>query len=514
MTTFDRQPVPGLTISIPGWRSQVLQLTYLRATAVFVGLVLAIRLVVLFVADYNLNPEEAQYWSWSQDLAFGYFSKPPMIAWLIAGTAGFFGDNEAAIRLAAPLLHALTALAVYALARALYDARVGFWSVLVYTSAPAVWFSSGLMTTDVPLLLFWSLALLALHRTLASGSLVWAAALGAAIGLGFMSKYAMIYFIIASSLFLCISWRDSWFLWSRQHLVTMLIAVLVSLPNIVWNLEHGLVTLQHTAANAHWGSDRFNPEELLEFVAAQLGVFGPLLFCALIWGLITLRRRLKDRADLYLICFIVPILGIAMLQAFISRAHANWAAPAYVAASILVVVWIMRVPRAFWIVPASVAAHTLLGLALCTMILSPALVHALGGDNAFKQVRGWEEMGAAVAEMRSSGYQDKSYTAVLTDDRFIHTELLYYARPHQQPLVIWNDKASAQNHFELTAPFAADLGSIVLFVTERSEAEAAGILSQFQEHRLVNMLEIPIGGGKFRVIRLFALEDYRSPSHE
>lgn len=514
MTTFDGRPVPGPAVPIPSWRSWGLRLSYFQAAALLVGLLLAVRLVILFIADYNLNPDEAQYWSWSQDLAFGYFSKPPMIAWLIAITTGLFGNGEAAIRLAAPVLHAATALLVFALAQSLYDARIAFWSALVYVTAPAVWFSSGLITTDVPLLLFWCLALLALHRTLLTRSMAWAAVLGAAIGLGMMSKYAMIYFIICGGLYFGVSRGNSWFLWSRQGLVAALIAALLLLPNILWNFQHGLATLGHTAANAHWGGDRFNPDELLEFVGAQLAVFGPLLFCALIWGVITLRQRLQSRADTYLACFVLPILAIAMLQAFISRAHANWAAPAYVAASILVVVWLMRAIRIWWAVPASVAIHTVLGLLLCGLILSPGLVHAFGRDDAFQQVRGWDTMGAAVVQTARNGYGGRPYSAILTDDRFIHTALLYYARPHQQPLVTWNRNEIAQNHYELTVPFKPTLGATVLLTTPHSEADAAEILSQFQEHRLLETLEIPIGGSMIRPIRLFALQGYRGNGDE
>ena len=47
------------------------------------GLVLAIsawRIVVLFGQAPNLSFDEAQYWAWSQDFAFGYYSKPPLVA--------------------------------------------------------------------------------------------------------------------------------------------------------------------------------------------------------------------------------------------------------------------------------------------------------------------------------------------------------------------------------------------------------------------------------------------------
>ena len=65
-----------------------------------------LRLLWLALQPADLYPDEAQYWIWSQQLAFGYYSKPPLVAWLIRLTTGLFGDSEFAIRLSAPLLHA------------------------------------------------------------------------------------------------------------------------------------------------------------------------------------------------------------------------------------------------------------------------------------------------------------------------------------------------------------------------------------------------------------------------
>ena len=69
----------------------------------------AARLVWLAVQPADLYPVEAQYWFWSLHPALGYYSKPPLIAWLIALTTSLFGDSEFAIRLSAPLLHAIAA---------------------------------------------------------------------------------------------------------------------------------------------------------------------------------------------------------------------------------------------------------------------------------------------------------------------------------------------------------------------------------------------------------------------
>ena len=54
--------------------------------------------------------DEAQYWSWSRDLAFGYFSKPPLLAWLIAAVTHVCGDAEICVRSPRRSVHLARAL--------------------------------------------------------------------------------------------------------------------------------------------------------------------------------------------------------------------------------------------------------------------------------------------------------------------------------------------------------------------------------------------------------------------
>ena len=94
---------------------------YAAWTLVGVAAITALRLLWLALQPADLFPDEAQYWVWSQQLALGYYSKPPLVAWLIAATTRLFGDSEFAVRLSAPLLHAGAAFFVYGIGARLYD---------------------------------------------------------------------------------------------------------------------------------------------------------------------------------------------------------------------------------------------------------------------------------------------------------------------------------------------------------------------------------------------------------
>ena len=108
-----------------------------RLSLTIVGAITLVRLFVLLVTPLQLYPDEAQYWWWAQSPDWGYFSKPPLIAWLIWLTTRL-SDAEWAIRPASPLLHAGTALVIFGIGRLAYDARVSFWSALAYITLPGI----------------------------------------------------------------------------------------------------------------------------------------------------------------------------------------------------------------------------------------------------------------------------------------------------------------------------------------------------------------------------------------
>jgi 4-amino-4-deoxy-L-arabinose transferase-like glycosyltransferase len=163
-----------------------------------IGAITAARLLWLGFQTAGLYPDEAQYWFWSRHLALGYYSKPPLVAWLIALTTGLLGDGEFAVRLSAPLLHAAAAGFVYAIGTRLYDRRIGYWSALAYATLPGVSLSAFLISTDAVLLPCWAAALYAFIRARERDATGWWAATGIAVGLGLLAKYAMGYWLLSA----------------------------------------------------------------------------------------------------------------------------------------------------------------------------------------------------------------------------------------------------------------------------------------------------------------------------
>jgi hypothetical protein len=432
---------------------------YAAWTLIGVAAITALRLVWLALQPADLFPDEAQYWVWSQQLALGYYSKPPLVAWLIASTTGLFGDSEFAVRLSAPLLHAGAAVFVYGIGARLYNERVGLWSALTYASLPGVSVSAFIISTDAPLMLFWAAALYAFVRA-REGGWRWWIAVGLAAGLGLLAKYAMAYWLLSALGFVLV------FPAERRHLRPLLaaigIALLIYSPNFWWNWSNGFVSYLHTRDNAALSGPLFHPDEFLEFVASQFGVFGPLLFAGLILLIATWRGLAEPRARL-LAAFTLPTLGMMLGVSLLSRAHANWAAPIYVAATVLVVAWALQ---RGWrrLIAVSIALH----LAAAGMLFTGReALAAFGIDvpaqyDPLRRVRGWRELGAEIGKELAA----HPGLTLFADDRELLAALIYYIRPHPLDAVKWKVTSRVQDQWDLTNGLGRRLGESFLLVSE------------------------------------------------
>jgi len=168
---------------------------------------------------------------------------------LIRGTTTLCGDSEACIRSFPPFLCTIASWFVFLTGRALYSERIGFWSAIVFVALPVIAFVATAITTDVPLLFFWSIALYLWSILLKRKSMACAVLLGLTIGAGLLAKYAMIYFVLGMVCQAIFSADAREALRGHRALVIALIALALIAPNLYWNYTHGFVTFQHTAHN-------------------------------------------------------------------------------------------------------------------------------------------------------------------------------------------------------------------------------------------------------------------------
>ncbi|MFD2264840.1 ArnT family glycosyltransferase [Lacibacterium aquatile] len=468
-------------------------------------LVTASRLLVNSNEFYPLHGDEAQYWLWAQELSFGYYSKPPLIAWIIGAFTGLLGDREFVVRLASPLLHLGTALLIYGIGNRLFSRRVGFWGSLTYILIPGVSWSSLLISTDPPLLFCWALSLYALVRAVeAPQKLKWWLVGGVAFGVGLLAKYAMVYFLAGLLLWVVAKRRDLLRMPGLWLMIAVGLAVLS--PNLIWNAMNGGATLAHTADNADLGHGvRLDPAKLGDFIAGQLGVFGPITFAALV-GLIVVRFKTlwKAEATALLLCLILPSLVLMTGLSMLSRANANWAAVSYVGGSVLVAAMLAEGKRGRMVLIAATVLHVVaMGIGYTYHDLARmAGVEIPYKSDPTRRFQGGRTIGRAVAGVLA----ERGMPVLMTDQRLLYAQLAYYARPRKQ--VQWDANGRTDSQFEMENPASQAREDTILYVTRSNQP---GALQHFREQERIGAITVPLGKGASETYHLFLLRGLTDP---
>jgi 4-amino-4-deoxy-L-arabinose transferase-like glycosyltransferase len=440
--------------------------------AVLVLVALAIvRLIGLRLSTVDLFFDESQYWAWSREPALGYFSKPPLLAWLIAVAEHVCGPSEACIRSPAPLMSLATGLFAYGAGRTLYDPRTGFWAAMLAAFGTGAVFSARIMSTDVPLVMFSALALFAYARLMEKPDWRRALALGLAIGAGLLAKYAMIYVLPGLLLAAAFEKRARALLTRRELWLALVVALVVASPNLAWNAVHGFLTFRYAGGNV--SNEPIEPSLVrpLEFLGAQFAVFGPVVFGVAIAAVIAVMRKNGANRlwpqDHILLAFALPALVVVIATATVVHAYANWAAMSFIPLAVLAAAILVRrnlmillwgsLALGLW------AQVTLIGAdAVATSIRLPFLAK----PNPYFRTLGWNAYGRTVGELA----RRLGVSVIASDTRAEVASLLYYWRDQPEQILAWATTEDLPG-FEVTRGLTADVTQPVLFVSQCQDIE-------------------------------------------
>ena len=466
------------------------------------GLLVAWRFWVVPHLGIALYVDEAQYWTWAKHLDWGYFSKPPGVAALIAASTALFGDGILGVKALAMFCYPLAAWVVRAIARRLYDERTGNWSAVAVLTLPMFSWLGLFVSTDALLTLFWVLALWAYLQALGEDSWGSWLLLGAICGLGLMSKYTMIAWMLAALLHLALFHRDR--LASPRPWVAVLVALAILTPNLLWNVANDFPTLKHTAditVNKKAGGGF---RALGEFLAAQWIAFGPVLGSVFLLLLVTARRTWRDERLRLLLWFSLPLWAVVCGQAFRSNANANWAAPAFAPAAVAVVAWLLQRGRQRWLA-VGLAANLLLVAAVYhwPQLLQAAHVKEAARKDPFTRARGWDELGRQLQPLVAA----HPGAVVVADNRTLLAHMTYELRDLAPPTASWNPTGARTDHYKLTTDLRPFVGRDALFLTR--EKLPAEVLRHFAGSELTAHLAAPLDERNALTMDVYLLRDFK-----
>lgn len=473
-----------------------------KSYLIILFIITAYRFIVLITANVDLYMDEAYYWYWSQDLDFGYYSKPPMIAWVIALFTSICGDNEICVKLPALIIYPFTSITVFFIAKELFNEKVAFWTAVAFITLPAVSMSSLIISTDVVLLFFWSLTLYLFIKAIKTDRDIYWILAGFSAGFGLLSKYTMIIFVISVFLYLAFSKQYKRHLKNIKLYMTMLLAAFVYLPNLIWNYHHHFVSFMHTKEISEIDRELFHFNKMFEFLGAQFGVFGPVFFAVLLY--LIFRPFLKDERFKLLYFFAVPFLAIITLQSFLSRAFANWAAPTYVAATILVVAYLIYKNRER-LLKIAIGINIVLALIFYHyhFIVKSFGVELTSKKDPYKRVLGWEE----VAKELKPYLLKYPNVKLLFDDRKLMSEMIFYIKPHPFDAVMYNPSHKLRNHFDLVTDLQKHIGEDFIFVSKRKDIQ--DIEKRFESAKFLGKIDVPLYKDFKRVYYVYYLKSFK-----
>ncbi|QCI62842.1 glycosyltransferase family 39 protein [Phreatobacter stygius] len=305
------------------------------------ALVAVLTLIRLWAAGrLGLAADETYYWIWSKHLSFGYFDHPPAVALLIRASTAVFGDTAFGVRWLSVLLGAAASLGVWRLVIRLTDDHVaalagaGLVQATLFLGAGAM-----LVTPDTPLVLFWTIALLALAELWRTGQGAWWLAVGLAVGLAFISKYSAVF--LGLGILIWLAWVPElrrWFT-SPWPYAGGLACLAVMAPVVAWNLMQGGASLTKQFGRAV--PQAFDPRFVPEFFAGQAALLTPLVGILVLYGLfVVLGRAWREReaGATLIVATTVPLILYLLWYGLFGRVQGNWTAcllPASIAAAVI-----------------------------------------------------------------------------------------------------------------------------------------------------------------------------------
>jgi 4-amino-4-deoxy-L-arabinose transferase-like glycosyltransferase len=439
-------------------------LTLWRWAVLFSAVALIYRL--WFSTHFDLVGDEAYYWLLSHRLDLSYFDKGPGVAWTIAASRLMFGDTVFGVRFFAALLSVATGWWMFLLARRLYDERIALGALVLTCIIPLFAVGAILMTIDPLSVFFWTTAAYAFWVAQETEE-VWPWVLtGALVGLGALCKYINLFQLLCFIIFLAIDAGRRKRLLSGRFAAMIAVALLMCLPMIVWNAQHGWVAIRHLAERgAIDKSWHVSFGEPLTFLGLQALVISPIFFVGVVIAAFTRGGETGSRAvaTRYLQTLFVPLFLMYFGLSINKAGQPNWTAPAYVAGVILLSARFL---------PAALKPGTLRKMAMAGVAIAAAATFLLHGytkwfnrppgRDVLDRARGSADLAAKVDAAKAR--TDATY--VIANKYSTASLMMFYMAGH--PRVYQPDTTPRiDNQFSIWPGYETEpAGSSALFLTD------------------------------------------------
>jgi hypothetical protein len=400
--------------------------------AMVVVWIAAIKMAIHFYAGHNYGyfVDELYYLACGRHLAWGYVDQPPLIALAAAATRVLAGESLRAIRFLPAVAGGATVLLTGLMARELGGRRFAQGlAALAVLAAPGFLAIGSFFSMNAFEPLFWMGCAYIVMRVVRTGNQKLWLWFGLLAGMGLENKHSMLIFGCGIVVGLLATperrqLRSPWF-WVAGG-----VALLIFLPNLMWNVQHHFpfLELQANIRRAH--RDVAMPP--LAFLGQEILTMLPLTLP--IWGAGLWYYLFSEKGKPFRVLGWAWLVSIAVIMIMSPRVYYPWPAfpMLFAAGGVIWESWLVT-PRLQWIKPAWVGLIVLFGA-----IFAPFCVPVLPVETYIRYAKalgfqppkietwklgplpqiyadqfGWEEMAAAVAKVYNGLPPDvRSRTAI------------------------------------------------------------------------------------------------------
>ncbi len=408
-----------------------------RQIAILIYIALATIICHLLTGGrYGFHRDELATLDDARHLAWGYVAYPPVTPFFGRLALSVFGTSLRGFRLFAALAEAIAVVLTGLMARELGGGRKA--QLMAAAAAVPFCLAGGALMQYVSFdYLWWVLTAFFVVRLLRSEEPKWWIAIGSAIGLGMLTKYTMGFFAlgVAAGVLLTDARRQ---LRSKMLWLGVVVAVLIFLPNVLWQWQHRFISLDflrhiHERDVRIGRTTNFLPNQL------ELTLFAfPLAIAGLCFYFSPKRRRFRALGWMYVVPLVLFVLAkgrayyLAAAYPMLYAAGAVWFEQ-----SLNSIRWRPIVEAVAW---TALAADIVITAAVALPLAPPgsrwwAMATRFDGD--LVEEIGWPELVQEVARIRDSlPSEDRRRLGVLAANYGEAGALNLYGPAYQLPTAI------------------------------------------------------------------------------
>ncbi len=330
---------------------------------------------LLIAMGLELSYDEAYYWLYSQNLNFGYFDHPPMVAWGIKLGNLLLPRSEMGTRFFSQLSLIGTIVILWKLTGHIKNKILFLFLLFMF---PLIGLTGLFALPDAGLMLFATLYFYLLKKYLEDKTVVNSIFLALSISLMFYSKYHGLLVVLLTVIALPKLIKEKTF-WLTAFLV-----IVLYLPHLYWQYQHDFLTFKFHLTGRR--EKHFSISNIADYVFGQWLLMGFLNFLIFLKNIRL--KKIQDPFKRVLWFNSYGFLVFLFIMSFRNQIEANWTITAAISLFILSSYYADQLTKYLWWF--SIPSFFFLFLTRLPLIVPKDFLEFNPSDNRINEIVGWK----------------------------------------------------------------------------------------------------------------------------